>query len=327
MSTDEFKEWFEEFSKARKAGSGCYGGSYGTRPKDIDAWIDQLSKTHNELRSRLGGERRDFSLHLNSVNGELSDCDSIASNAVSNIQYALPGYLTDYGLDRQDLFKEKLTKFKNIKTSKHVMGYVARSKVTEQWRIDYVEKALTALGDARAKTVSDKDVKTNLVISTEPKAYTLIGHFGCDCGSCFAHGNFNDYKRWCFSIMPNTFVLLMKSVNTDTENAFSRDAKDPEKPIFRMLGYTDDDFSIFNVCSVAPQYGTTGTQMGTLKEAAKRVAKKILRAKTVESTSNSVTLAGNVYSHHPSWTFFNSKKHKTTVPRQVLDCKMCDYIK
>ncbi len=324
---NEFKDWFEQFDKDRRASKSHYG-SYFTKPKDIDRWIDSLSRNHDELRNRLGGERKDFSLRLGPVEPNVSEMDYTVSGAIYEITYALPEYLKTYNLDRNDLFKEKLSKFKNIKTSKHIMGYITRQKITDRTIIQRVEKSLAIIGDARAKTVTNGYTDINVVISTQPKAFSLIGHFGCDPGSCFAHGNFNDYKRWCFSIMPNTFVLLVKRCATETEEPFAQDSKDPKKPVFRMLGFTNDDFTIFNVCSTCRTYNQDEIMSyGVLREAAKRVAKKIIRAKSIGSVSNNVCLTGNVYGHHPSWSFFNQKKHEKGIDAQSLECKMCEYTK
>jgi hypothetical protein len=174
-------------------------------PDDINLWVDKIDNSHKELRDILGGVKKSFILDL-SEDGkiDISDCQT----TINAILKYLPEYLSTYDLTIEDISYPTISKQKDISTTKHIMGYVGRKKITSYTKED-ISYYCSALGQIFENRKLAKG-KYEVTISTHPKEFSSIGSFNIDKGSCFAQGSFNSDKKYTYAIYPNSAVVIAK---------------------------------------------------------------------------------------------------------------------
>ncbi len=233
---EDFKKWLVDFSQeVAKIYQPRLIDGYGVRhdyiPQDVDDWINRIDISHGKIREILGGKSKTLSIETDSSTKGLDI--NVVRPIMSKIVNVMPDYYVQYKFSDQDFCHEKLTKFKNMYATTHIMGYVKRKKISPELA-KIVNDQVAILGEYHKKNKSEPNL-CYITISTDPKAFALVGYYGCDSGSCFRQGDFNSDKKYAFATCPNSFVGLIhdnKTVKIDKNN----------KEIHsRFLGILEDD--------------------------------------------------------------------------------------
>lgn len=311
MDHKEFKDWYKEFS-GRITGSRA--------PKDMDKWLDTIDANHERIRKLLGGDRLERTVSITFKSSALSGAE--CSDLYYKIYDILPNYFYTYNIGAYDLGSPVLISQRGIKTSKHILTYAKKQGITKERMAD-LEKIIASLGEKWANSKSTETTKV-VSISTTPKAFCLIGKYGCDAGSCFAQGCFNQDKRYTFGAHPETFVVVIKKDNNNDDV----EGKDSSKNMVRMLGFLTKD-NIFNTLSYSGQGSYYCSRKdgevvpGDVSNLIGKVVSDIMGIdkEFFDVVTNKVSMrGGGLYGHTPSFTYFDSRKHHK-IEAQILTAK------
>jgi hypothetical protein len=309
----EFLEWHKEFVEQCAKGGYSYGESKPSPkwcPKDMQEWLDLIDKNHEKLREKIGGISK-----TTFIDPSKNDEDEVVApyqsvyDIMYYINYYMPGYYEKYGLTHEDFQHQKLKKLKNIGATKHILGYAKRAKVDEG-KLAEVEKYVERLGQLFKKAKARK-VKGYITMTTEPKAFCLLGQFGFD-GGCFAQGSFNSDKKYGLGVTENSFVLLIHSEPEyelkKREYSYSEKGKNV---VGRALGViTGDDLGMVHTVNHSPSIYAYDDRCGSLADLT-AWAKDYLEAKEISTQNNKVTLTHGInYGSNSGYTFFDPKKHE-----------------
>jgi hypothetical protein len=237
MSHGEFEQWF--FSDFIKRNGGVY-------PKNIKRWLSTLDERHERIRKVLGGDRVDMSISAQAVKMAASgpEYEEIVDELVS----LFPSYLQDNQLDRNAFASPTIPRGSHnaIKISKHFMSYAGRrleefpAAVAKQ-TIERANKCFSKLGAVWGKS-SNNEVCASVTISTTPRAFALLGHYGPDQESCFRQGSDKTLDKYVVGQTPETFVA---TISMPSEKAPSK-----HRNVARAIGFlsprSDYIFNTFN---------------------------------------------------------------------------------
>ncbi len=228
----EFKQWYRDFTKK-------YGGF-----QTSDKWVKRVEENHQKLRDMIGGVRLTRAIELKDVVPAVNfdDIDKPTLSLLSMI----PKYFFDYKFNRKDLCVPTVQKGDNAGTKwgKHIQTWCKRNNVDKE-TIDKIAKITSALGEAWARSKTQK-VTMHVTLTTDPKAFCLIGHYGVDNGSCFRQHGCNQTHKYMIGQTLNTYVLLVSSEPDGFEQA--HDDLNAKFPLLaRYWGVANDELDIFGL--------------------------------------------------------------------------------
>jgi hypothetical protein len=279
-TSSEFVDWIGKQFKA------------GYRPVKPDDWATQIDSCHDEIRKLIGGITNTFEVTMPICQKPLSYSD--VQKHYYDIHYnIMPKYFQEYGLSYTALYEPTLPFNGGIKVSKHMLTYAKRQGL-DPAKIEQLNKILTALGELWSRC-STKEGKYYITISTDPKAFMMVGSFGCDGGSCFSNVSFNADKPYSFGICKNTFVCVIRT----------EEPKDPisDKAIARFMGHYLPEKKLINFHN---EYGTYGGKIspGNLENAIKAVVEDVFETEKLEIVRDKISVSGcGLYGHNPNWAF------------------------
>ncbi len=287
---DDFVSWFGDFVDT-------FGGS---RPENYNKWFDMVEENHVQIRRLLGGVKKHFVVK---ITDKVADADEDACEPMVNaITKNLPYYLSDYGMVKADLLKPMIS---GIKTSKHISYYLASRRPGVKEKKE-VETAIAKLGEewAKSKTVEQEITCT---ITTDPKAFCLLGHYGPDNCSCFRQTAGNARHKYNLGAISNTFVVLFRSGNIVVD-----EPQNSKNTLARMWGFYNPKDDVLNFCNYYKDRDLTD---GNAIEALRQVCadmlevdeKKIKRADQMirKGVGVEVWLNSNAVQN---WSFYESDK-------------------
>jgi hypothetical protein len=203
---ETFLEWYEKLG----------GKSKLFIPKDLDGWFDAVEKSHKDIRELFGGVHKTATVEYIDDSMKIANYYTCAPY-ITVIIRLLPCYTSTYNLSYyDDLLYCKLLAHKNISTAKHIMGYAERMKISDEAKKE-LEIALSNLGKIWHKPTNSK-ITATYTITTSPRAFAKIGHYGMDNSSCFTNGHMNNDKKFALAIVPNSFVLIQHKEKSDVDN-------------------------------------------------------------------------------------------------------------
>ncbi len=277
---NKFEKWLDELVKLK-------GGIY---PVKINNFVKEIDKNHTFIRDKLGGKQKTIQLDVNCAELQQDISRNITDLAL-NLYYAIPNYFSEYKLVYyNDFGLPYYPQFKGIKIGKHVQTWMEKQKTAKK-TTENVQKLLSQLGEVWSQLkISKEKIWAN--ISTDPRAFCLLGNYGCDKNSCFAQGAMNQDKRYTFAVQPDTFVLTAKS---DKKFSYSLD----DNCLLRAIGFIKDDVINF--------HGTFGQAVGkatVLNEVVEKIAEDYFQTDKLKVETNNTTIAGGgMYTHTPTWAF------------------------
>lgn len=312
-----FSEWIVGFRKKHE----------GYFPSNLEKWFNRVESSHNDLRKRIGGIRKQVFYKLSSAQNPISKKD--AEPYVRDIMEIVPQYLNGYGFTEDVFLLPTIQQGTHsvFKTGKHIRTY-ASSHVRDQRvagdskpKLARLDKALSELGNLWAKArTSESELEATL--STSAKSFVLLGHYGPDSDSCFRNGSDKTNHKFVLGQTPNTF-------------AFSISKRHPTKPkninVFRAFGWIDN-----NVVNFVNPYLLAGFAEGDAIETMRRVSSEILN-EDVDVTEDACLIAGTgeanngIYNNpYGRWSFTTKGRKigpQTLTPYrnfiQLFECDCC----
>jgi hypothetical protein len=231
-SPEDFKKWYQEFL-------GKYSGF-----RTSDKWFNRVEENHQNLRNKIGGVRLTLPIELKDVIPAVNfdDIDKITHQLLVQI----PQYFYDYKFNRKDLCVPTVGRGEQLgmKFGKHIQTWCNRNNVSQEIK-DGVAKVMSSLGEAWARSKTQK-VKLYVTMTTDPKAFCMIGHYGVDYGSCFKQGGCNQSHKYMIGQTPNTYVLLVSNGPDDFEKVHENNST-KSTILARYWGVANEDLDIFGL--------------------------------------------------------------------------------
>lgn len=228
MNREEFYKWFDK-SFMQKNAAGILVDN---------EWYDRVEKSHEEIRAKLGGVRKIQKIELDNVDPVCSWKD-IAPYA-SHLYTLIPDYFSKYQIGIGDMVRPiipKDKKPKGCKFGKHIATWISWNKkeIRGTEKDKTINDLICKIGGAWAAAKSRKDT-LYVNISTSPVAFSYIGAYGPDNGSCFRQGAQNHHHKFILGQNQHTFVIIVSS--KEQEETFN-DANN----IARIWGVCNSDMS------------------------------------------------------------------------------------
>jgi hypothetical protein len=316
-----FADWYQKFSDKHK----LHYGYAELVPKDYKAWYEQVEANHKKIRQELGGIRHNYRIDL--VGGQSAPDQTKLNYIVFEILRYAPKFLEKTGTTL-DIFT------KGIMPNGQKIGRAISAYVREYWDgtlesynkqyievyVKTVQTLLAKLGDLLANSET-KDETIVATVTTAPKAFILIGHYGPDEVSCFRHGGQNAHHKYNFGARPETFVVLIK-----TTNSRMPESEDSKTTRARMLGWYNPNDKIVNFCNF---YTRDSFRQAQMEQAAGIIASNILgvpadklKKYNKQFSLNPINLSDrlNVFQNskedQPNWSF--TANLKCQIPYQYL---------
>lgn len=254
---EEFDPWFRTFIRM-----GTKYDSY--QPSKLSTWFDSVQDAHLEIRKRLDGFQINSHFDLKDIqrSAEMSSAGPI----ISHICTILPAYKSTYYLKTQDLLSPTMRDYKGIKTSKHISEYAKVANLSDDQKKE-LDRLLSALGNEWAKA-RVKEQKVFTTLSTEAKAFALLGHYGADWNSCFKQGGAKNSNKFHLGECENTFVFLVHDTNCKGVDSSSKNWA-------RAWGFFDPKQNVVNFTNL---YLTKHLSQGNALEIMKLQAAQLLNA-------------------------------------------------
>jgi transposase-like protein len=227
-NAEEFNTWYDSFIKQT-------GGL-----KVPPYWFEQVEKQHVSLRDKLDGLRKSFKVELDTTEAQCKFAD-IAKEG-REIYTLIPNYFSHYGYSLAILQQATLTVGSEVgmKVSKHISTWMDRSSVDKDVK-EQVCILISKLGNIWSKSRSKKD-ELYVTVSTTPKAFALIGHYGPDNGSCFRQCAQNQLHKYRLGAFLNSCVILVSRQPIEEKIA-------PPTVITRFWAAANDKVNIISVCN------------------------------------------------------------------------------
>jgi hypothetical protein len=316
-SWESFHEWTAGFRKKHE----------GYFPQNLKGWFDRVESQHANIRKIIGGTRKQAFYQLKSTQSPISKQD--AEPLVKEILNIVPQYLAGYGFTEEVFLRPTIQQGTHsvFKTGKHVRTY-ANSHVRDQKvagdskpKFAKLDKALSELGLLWAKARTS-DIELEATLSTSPKSFMLLGHYGPDSDSCFRNGSDKTNHKFVLGQTADTFT-------------FSISKKHPTKPknvnVCRAFGWLGNN--CLNFCN---PYLVAGFPEGDALEVMNRISAEILKAE-VDVKEDYCEIAGSgehnngIYNNpYGRWTFYPKgqmpgvqilRPYRNFI--QVFECENC----
>lgn len=291
---EDFKTWHADFLDRHS----------GYSPKNINVWWHRVESSHKKLRDFIGGIRviKEYTLKAHQNPASPEDVYPI----VDEILKLVPNYLADYGYSKDVFLRPTIEQGSHnvIKVAKHVRIYCDsfhRNNINRHLVLAELDKKLSILGEVWAKCRTS-DSKLEITLSTSPRSFALLGHYGPDADSCFRQGSDKTQHKWVVGQTADTFVVTIGQWN-DKKNKYTN--------VARCFGYTNKDYSVFNF---ANYYYSPGFNEGDAVGIIRQLLTDLWGSDPVFYEEKSVIY--DIF-HNPygRWTF---SQYKNPIPTQEL---------
>jgi hypothetical protein len=295
---EKFKEWYDEFLIKNPRG-------YGMLIKADQNWYNKCLENHKVINEIIDG--KSVVIQHKFANLQLPANTDRAERSIQGILNYIPNYLGKYGYEKKVLYFPVLPD--GMKTGKHIIGYINRFDKTQYIFSDEkkkeIEKYISILGEEWAKTRKDECEVTS-ILSTNPKAFISIGHYGPDSKSCLKNGGCNEKHKYVMATdLGNSFVLIVR-----TSSKTGKIELNSKNNYARMWGFYQKDTGTVNFCNF---YSNDQLTLASIFDIAKAHAVNLLQIDEenlgfAENILKSVPNDVNIYHNHDkrgNWTFYN----------------------
>lgn len=235
------------------------GGSIG----DED-WFDRVDIASQDIRQIIGGTSKTFEIELKDKVSSVP-LDKL-QKSFKEIEALLPGMFANYGFTYEDLGFQQIPKGKlhsGTKWTKFIKHY-ADNLDLDKAKSDAVAKILERLGQDWAKAKNTK-AKLYVTLTTDQVAYTLLGHYGCDHGSCFGQTGCNSTHKLRLGQSKNTFVITVSDFKPEDSKSLE------DKALARFWAVKDGDY--YHICNYYPK---PKSDEGNIHSCVKQVMQEII---------------------------------------------------
>lgn len=307
-------EWVKQFGEksdkppTTDGGDHTYCRTYGCRtnyyPDNMSEWYDFVEEAQANLRKKLGGPKKQIKVIIDedSCLDNYEGCKHYINSVVS----ILPDYLKTYKLQPRDLAKPNLKAHKNIRTTKHILGYAERINLSADNTVR-LKGYVDLLGNMMkgGKLIPGA---FDCLITTEQQAFSFIGRYDINNNSCFGQGKFNSDKKYAFATVPNAFVVL---VRRHSEEGFTPESR---PLIMRCMGVITEMGQVVNFLNA--QYAEYDYNRDQYIRA--EVAKTILECDDVCAKGFAVKLKGGINYSADESSYWDAKNKTQDWPTQTI---------
>lgn len=290
-SYESFNSWItEDFNKRHK----------GFVPKNIKKWYDNIESSHGEIRKLLGGTKYENTIKLKSQQNPANRNEAMP--IIASLVGLIPGYLRDYQLTSESLLLPTIPRGSHNaqKISKHIKTYAQERYDLGSDASKEIDRLLSELGTLWSKARTNESELT-VTISTTPKGFALLGHYGPDSDSCFRQGSDKTDHKYIFGQSKNTFVITISKFYEEKKKHVN---------VARCMGFANDDMTVF---SLANYYFLPKFQEGDAIEAIKQTFEKLV-GKPLNFVENVVSYSVVYHNPYGNWALSTNEN----IDRQVL---------
>lgn len=261
QSFKEFYQWYNDFID--RVG--------GYKPPFLENWFDKVESCHNEIRSLIGG--RLVQRFYVSKAAQAKITKEQAEPFIKEVLEIYPRFHSDSG-HPEDIFLAPtmgVGSHNVVKTAKTVRQFVEGYLKDNYGRagcLPYMaklDKTLSRLGEAWAKARTN-DSELEVTLSTNPKGFALLGHYGADSDSCFRQGSDKTDHKYVVGQTRNSFVITIGK----------KDARQRYRNVARCFGFLSNDGNSLKLCNY---YFKEGFDEGDGLFALKSISEEILKSK------------------------------------------------
>lgn len=212
-----FNKWWNFFEDENPMDTSYPSIVTETARKDF---VSEVDECHQDIRKKLGG---------NALRAKVSLKKEQYPINVQGVRWSLfdnlyPPTQTLYQFISRNA--DKLVK-PTIKISENNEQRVAKW-IKDNFKIEFPEhkdeletiefqRFLSSLGDKWSNFRSG-EIDLEVTISTTPKAFMLLGHYGADDCSCFQNGGEREFDKIELARYPNTFVVTLHTLGEQRQN-------------------------------------------------------------------------------------------------------------
>lgn len=261
----------------------------GWMPPSLDLWYSTIDKNHVKIREILKNKIVQKSYQLTSIQKPIDINNEIVVKHIDRLEALDPKLLKNLGLTREDFqYPVLATGTHNArKLSKVLSSYFKDLHYSNYNTLAEVDKIISNLGEIWAKHKTNS-CNLEITISTNAKAFTLLGHYGPDKDSCFRQGSTSPYDKYIFAQSKDTFVISVSKPNEKK--------KHKRENVARALGWFDNGFHVRNY------YFAPGFQEGDFLSLLEMCFSELLNTKVVMN-ENCALLSNAEYN---GWTFYQN---------------------
>lgn len=254
MSIQEYNQWLH---------AGFFQRNGGWYPHDIAEWFNKVQDSHRDICNFLNADIICRSYNLDSLQKPIDTNVEPAKSIIDRILYIAPTFCQDYKFTRS-VFEYPVASIGNhdaVKVSKMLTRYAKDYGIATEY-IKELDKLLSSLGEIWAKSRTNQS-SLNVTLSTTPKAFTLLGHYGPDNNSCFRQGSTSPYDKFIFGQSKNTFVVTVSKFD---------EKKKKDKNVARAFGWFDN-----NSFYIRNYYFVEGFQEGDFLAVCEKLFSELLK--------------------------------------------------
>ncbi len=283
---EDFKNWLENIFIA------THGGVF---PAYFQWWYEEVEKRHKTLREFIGGIRLEKDIKIESNQGPVEQHQ--IEHFINEILAILPNYLKEYGYT-ESVFLEPMIRLGThnaIKLSKHVRTYAQntlKNDLDGAKKLAYLETTLSKMGEvfARKKTIEEE---LKITLTTSPRSFALLGHYGPDEDSCFRQGSDKTADKYCLGQSENTFIVVVQKIINGKKVCVSR-----------AFGFFSKDLSVCNVCNV---YFSENITEGNVLKAIEVILSELWKQDKLSFFEDICGVKGVFNNPYGRWTWFKNK--------------------
>lgn len=248
MTRNEFNDWIKTFCDK-------WGGF-----KPPLSWFDECEKVHENLREKLGGIRKIVKVELANATVPL-ELSRIAE-PYNKLNTLIPDYFNYHNIRSEKMVFPFYTteivqgngqkKKKDVKWGKHInywLNLSCNKGKFDNKKLRDIDSVLQKLGSEWSKCKTQKQM-SYVNMTTDPRAFVQIGHYGPDSGSCFRQKSGNQLNKYQLGVYPTSYVLLVQNYDGE-ERGTNLDNLNPDN-FSRMWGVANKDLNIFNLANYYP---------------------------------------------------------------------------
>ena len=177
-------------------------------------WEDRVNESHGHIRKLFGGNTLTLEYKTDATYEGIPSED--AHKIYKYLKNNCPDYLNKYNIYANCFIKERINSNKpksnnSHKWTKHIPEYFKRNDLVPPLDLS---SFISDLGETYAK-YKNKKVTLYVVATTEPIAFTMMGHMGADGNSCFRQSSQNPHHKFILGQTKGSFVVLISDSPLD----------------------------------------------------------------------------------------------------------------
>ena len=267
-----------------------------------ELWLTTIDSTHEPIRKFLDGINKTIEVPLDNL--QLPVPQSSLEPIFTTVNKCMDSYLSHEGHNYLSIQRPYLPtgKHEGTKWTKYIQHALQKQTLSSENKT-IVAKQLSQLGMLWAEHKTH-DVKLQISICTDPKAFSIIGDFNCDQSSCFGTSKGNQMEKFRVGVRKNSFVLFVHKEKTKIEDIFDNPNIHADSVIARCWGIYDPNSQIWNTCNFYPMPGVSS---GDILIGIQKFFKELMGAKKLSQDADKFAVTGAYFNRHHRIRYYTGK--------------------